>query len=380
VRFFANLTRVALLTPLLFGSACAGKGLTLTTVQESSQKPSNVALYFRVDTDDGEPLPGLEASQFNIYEDEKLVSTYESKQTILNPEVAAAHYTLLLVDMSGSVAESDQASAVVEAAGLFSQKVEENNRVAIYAFDGSEELYKISGFTDNAAKANSRVEKLAGFKPKDPSTNLNGAVMSALEELDGALQKEELPLRFGTLVVFTDGTDRAARVSQADMLSAVSESKYSVFAIGLGAEIDEEELDGIGRDGTAMATDKGAVVEAFDAVAERVEKKTRSYYLLSYCSPARAQEHVVRIEAVTTTTNKKGKEKEARGDLTTGFDATGFEPDCDPNTPPDFDITQGEAVRAEQETTGTGKKKWKLFGGDGKASADASASAETGSD
>ena len=383
VRSIAPTFRVKRLPQLVFGcallfSGCAGKGgLTLTTVQESSQKPSNVALYFRVDTDEGEPLPGLESEQFNIYEDDKLVSTYESKQTILNPEVAAAHYTLLLVDMSGSVAESDQAGAVVEAAALFSQKVEENNRVAIYAFDGSEELYKISGFTDNAAKANSRVEKLAGFKPKDPSTNLNGAVVMALAELDGALQKEELPLRFGTLVVFTDGTDRAARVPQADMLTAVSESKYSVFAIGLGAEIDEEELDGIGRDGTAMATDKDAVLDAFNAVAERVEKKTRSYYLLSYCSPARAQEHVVRIEAVTTSTNKKGKEKEARGELTTGFDATGFEPDCDPNTPPEFDITQGEAVRAEQDSAPPKKKKWKLFGGEGKASASGEAQAST---
>ena len=135
-----------LASPLLLGGCAAG--LTLTTIQETSSKPSNVALYFRVDDSEGEPLPGLTADQFKIYEDEKLVSTYESKQTILNPEVAAAHYTLLLVDMSGSVAESDQANAVVEAAGVFAQQVGENNRVAIYAFDGSEELYKISGFTE----------------------------------------------------------------------------------------------------------------------------------------------------------------------------------------------------------------------------------------
>ena len=279
--------------------------------------------------------------------------------------------------MSGSVAESDQANAVVEAAGVFAQQVGENNRVAIYAFDGSEELYKISGFTDNASKANSRVAGLTGFKPKDPSTNLNGAVVQALEELDTALEKEKLPLRFGTLVVFTDGTDRAARVPQVDMLSAVEESKYSVFAIGLGAEIDEEELDGIGRDGTAMAADKGAVVEAFEGVAKRVEKKTRSYYLLSYCSPARAQEHVVRIEATAEVETKKGKKKEATGDLTTGFDATGFEPDCDPNKPPEFDITQGEAVRADQAEGGDGKKKWRLFGGGGKAEASAEAEASS---
>jgi hypothetical protein len=48
----------------------------------------------------------MTVEQFEIYEDNELVSVYESKQTILNPEVAASHYTLLLVDMSGSVADS----------------------------------------------------------------------------------------------------------------------------------------------------------------------------------------------------------------------------------------------------------------------------------
>src|SRR5512146_282623 len=82
--------------PMLIGCA----GLKPRMVDASVQKPSNVAVYFTVDTREGEPVPGLTADKFNIYEDEKLVSPFESKQTILNPEVAAMHYLLLLVDMS----------------------------------------------------------------------------------------------------------------------------------------------------------------------------------------------------------------------------------------------------------------------------------------
>src|ERR1051325_2223092 len=96
---------------------CAG--LNPRLVEASVQKPSNVAVYFTVDTRDGEPVPGLTAEQFHIYEDEKLVSPYESKQTILNPEVAAKHYTLLLVDMSGSVTKSGQLAALQEAVRAF---------------------------------------------------------------------------------------------------------------------------------------------------------------------------------------------------------------------------------------------------------------------
>ena len=90
---------------LLTCSGCVG--LNPQLVDASVQKPSNVALYFTVDTSQGAPVPGLTAEEFHIYEDEKLVSPFESKQTILNPEVAARHYLLLLVDMSASVTESE---------------------------------------------------------------------------------------------------------------------------------------------------------------------------------------------------------------------------------------------------------------------------------
>src|SRR5262245_39799034 len=86
--------------------ACSG--LHLNTINHSVKKPSNVAVYFTVDRSNGDPVGGLTADRFHIYEDGSPVSVMESKQVILNPEVAAAHYTLLLVDMSGSVTQSGQ--------------------------------------------------------------------------------------------------------------------------------------------------------------------------------------------------------------------------------------------------------------------------------
>ena len=46
-----------------------------------------------------------------------------------------------------------------------------------------------------------------------------------------------------------------------------------------------------------MASDKESVVNAFDTIGARIESATKSYYLLSYCSPARAGQHEVRVEA-----------------------------------------------------------------------------------
>jgi von Willebrand factor type A domain len=336
---FATLARFATppLVALLLGG-CATE-LMLTPIKRVQNKPSNVAIYFKLQNASGEPIGGLAAEQFRIYEDGAIVSRYESKQTILNPEVAASHYTLLLVDMSGSVAESGNRESVVEAAGTFADRVEKSQKVAVYAFDGSEELHPIVPFTDSTGSAKAGVQRLGSYKPQDPSTNLNGAVVRGLAELDRALAHSEHPLRFGTLVVFTDGTDRAARVSAEEMRKRVRESTYDVFAIGLGAEIQEAQLRDIGKSGTTMAADKESVVKAFDTIGGRIEGSTKSFYLLSYCSPARAGKHEVRIEAVA-----KVGDTERTGSLRSDFDATGFAPNCDPNTPPTFDLTKGDAL------------------------------------
>lgn len=324
---------------ILLMTACAS-GLTLTPIRSTQSRPSNVAVYFKVERSSGDPVGGLAADSFRIYEDGELVSQFESKQTILNPEVAASHYTLLLVDMSGSISGSGAVDSLVDAASTFTEKVEGSQKVGVFAFDGSAELHPIVPFT-TAGGAKAGVKQLASFKPQDPSTNLNGAIVKGLAELDRALASAEHPMRFGTLVVFSDGTDRARRVKKEDVKKAIDETKYDVFAIGLGAEMQESELAEIGKSGTARASDKAAVVTAFDTIASRIESKTKSYYLLGYCSPARAGKHEVRIEGIV----KDDKSAtELHGSLTSSFDATGFQPGCDPNQKPNFDLSKGDAL------------------------------------
>ena len=328
---------------LLLASGCRGSGLDVHLVRSATAKPGNVAVYFRVDQSDGTPVGGLKAENFKIYEDNNLISEYESKQTILNPTVAASHYTLLLVDMSGSISKSGQAPAVVDAAGEFTEKVEKFQKVGVYAFDGSTDLYPIVPFTSSGGAAKGGIKSLATFQPRDPSTNLHGAVVKGLETLKAELSRAEHPLRFGTLVVFTDGTDHAGRVSRDEMLNALRESEYDVFAIGLGAEISESEIGRIGRNGTAMAKDREAVRQAFNQIAQKIQGYSERYYLLSYCTPARAGEHDVRLEATAKTDSG-----ERHGSLTYRFKADNFGPGCDPKTPPSFDVTKGDAIAIKE--------------------------------
>ena len=349
-----------LLLGLIAGAAVAcntfGGGLKLTPIRNAQTRPSNVAAYFKVQTSGGEPVGGLAAEQFKIYEDDQLVSQYESKQVILNPEVAASHYTMLLVDMSGSVVDSGAVDNVVDATASFAERVEKTQKVGVYAFDGCERLHPIVPFTSPGG-ASAAVRSLKGYKPDDPSTNLNGAVVKAIAELDSSLSHAEHPMRFGTLVVFTDGTDRAARVQKDEMEKAIDKTSFEVFAIGLGADMNESELKRVGKTGTAKAEDKQALIKAFDEIAQRIEATSKSYYLLSYCSPARAGKHKLKIEANWTEKDGKGAKS---GSFESEFDATGFVGQgCDPKQAPPFDVSKGDALAPKKDDKKDDKKKEK---------------------
>ncbi|WP_394837255.1 VWA domain-containing protein [Pendulispora rubella] len=330
------------LASLAFATGCGG-GLQLTPVKSTQNRPSNVAVYFKVQAG-GEPVSGLTADQFRIYEDGSLVSENESKQTILNPEVAASHYTLLLIDMSGSVSgDPDAVKTLVDAATAFTDRVEKTHKVAVYTFDGSPEIHAVAPF-GSPGGAKGAIRGLLSYKPQDPSTNLNGAVVKGLTELDRALAHAEHPMRFGTLVVFSDGQDRAGRATKDEMKKAIKDRKYEIFAIGLGKEMQESELKDIGRSGTSRTDNKQEVVKSFDDIAQRIEASTKSYYLLSYCSPSRAGKHEVKIHVQAK--NEKG---ERSGSLVSEFDASGFTHGCDPNTPPSFDVSKGDALAPKKE-------------------------------
>jgi len=331
--------RAPIVVFVLFSLGGCGAGLQPTLIEAAHRKPSNVAVYFAVNDGNGEPVADLLASDFNIYEDGKIVSRDESRQTIVNPEVAAVHYTVLLVDMSASVTESDQVGRIVAAANDFVTRVEPYQKVAVYAFDGAPELYEITPFTESEQRTSQGLGKLGEFRTRDPSTNLHGAVVLALDKLKQGLKGAKVPLRFGTLVVFTDGTDRASRVPLQQMLDAIDASEDSIFAIGVGNEIDDPTLARIGKAGYIRVENSAALSDAFKQVGDRIARSTRRYYLLSYCSPARAGKHTVTVEAVT---------KQGKGQVEYEFDAAGFGPGCDATKPPPFD-TSGRSLRARKK-------------------------------
>lgn len=320
----ARRAAAALLLALLVASSTAGcpasdgaTCLQFDLIEGQAQPPSNVTLFFSVSSCSGDPAPGIDAGEFVIREDGAVISAYESQQTILPRSVAFELSSVLLLDMSGSVLESGGLPTLQSAAHEFIDRVSVEHAISIQLFDGREDLTEAVGFTENADALHAAVDALTELEVVDPSTNLNGAVLSGLSLLDS--RELAAPESFaGSLVVFTDGTDQAGRVSDEAAAAAAAATHHSTFSIGLGAEIDKPHLSALGQGGAEFASDGTEISEAFNRIADAIEARSQSFYALGYCSPKRAGLHSLSLGV-----------EGAEGELVFDFDAAGFEAGCD---------------------------------------------------
>ncbi len=325
--------------------------LSLTEPGSSSltaSLPSRVSWLFRVDTCSGEPVAALSATQFEIYEDGRKVSAYESQQRVAPKGERFRLYSVVLLDLSGSMLRSGDFGQLQVAAAKYLETAlsagGDGHRVSLMTFDGREQPQVLVPFTSNLATLEAGLDSLsqtecsvssdcagfsdrrtcAGWRCVDDSTNLNGAVVNTLSTLDTELSRSEVPWRDGAVVVFTDGTDQAARLSSETALSAVRNSKQHVFSIGLGGEVDVEVLQGIGKDGYWPVAKAEQLTPAFTEIAARVSGLANRFYVLEYCSPKRNGTHTLKIVG-TVETEREGR---LTGSLSGQFDATGFSSGC----------------------------------------------------
>jgi len=315
---------------LLGGCQFAMGGVELKPVHSSVQKPSNVAVYVAV-SDGDEPLDELDESHFTVFENDNRLDKTQTQLTLLERDQVAVHHVLLLVDLSGQLTEPSRASLKRALEG-FAETVTKTQGLSIFAFDGGTEIWNLGEFPKGAAQIT-----IGELKSGDPSRNLNGAILAGLKRLDAHLMRVKRPIRVGTLVTLTRGPDVAGRETQQTVMDALDASPHEAFSVGLVGE-DNYYLDDIGPAGKTEASSLDTMGVALEEAARRLERAHNRYYLVQYCSPARAGTPTFRL--VVTYTNKEGHERS--GALELAFDASGFGPGCDPRAPPRFQVAAKE--------------------------------------
>lgn len=312
-----------------------GKQIEFTVLSgpEVSQ-PSKISIFFKLDDVDGKAVANLTEADFNIFEKglnddcPLLASESEAARRISEREQIFSYATLLVLDLSGSIVK-DHLQDLKVAAKRFIQTISKDRpaseaRIGIWWFDGGTDLHLLQEITSDTDLLLARIDGITEGISNDNSTNLYGAVTQIVPIADAVLsnEKERETITGASVVLFTDGRDRANRVSRADAVKAVKSAKPAVsyFTIGLGAEINPEDLRQIGRDGFFPTGNIAQLESTFQAVAQTVNDEANSYYFFEYCSPIRnGTSNRLIIEAV-----HNGR----HGFLETTFDATGFTGGC----------------------------------------------------
>lgn len=297
----------------------AGTPATVTALSPDARVdlPGRVSVFLKVTEGDGSPAADLTGADFNVYENEQLVSQTESAQRLVAQPQVFRSYLHLILDRSNSV-QSAGAAEVQEGARQFIEAVtaEPENFVKISWFDGSPMIHEISGFdfgfSNDRELLLAAIDALDNEPPFSTSTNLYGAVVdgiSALDEVDVSAANTGVENRSLTLVTFTDGTHQAGpAVTLQDALDAIDGvspegTEHTAFTIGVGQEYDASVLAALGPNGTATATEFGELADAFEQIGAQVRDLANSFYFLSYCSPKTSGINGLRISVLPQPNN-----------------------------------------------------------------------------
>ena len=310
--------------------------LLLSIQDEFTTLPSKVSILFRVSDRSGNPISGLTANQFTIYEQGRnddcfnTISTSESLARISPNTQVFSNTTLLVLDLSNSVLEGSL-DELKEAASSFVDNVlpeteSESFAMAIYWFDGEDELHLLQEPSPSAETLKSAIDGIATDISNDPSTDLYGAVIKSANIAEDLIRTNNNASRIGaaSVVLFTDGTDQASRFTEESALNAVNSANTNIsfFTIGLGSEIDTGILSAIGTTASVFASNKEELETTFNEISQRVAELANSYYLFEYCTPKRDGSGNNNLVIQLSNNGLSGA-------VQTRFDATGFIGGCE---------------------------------------------------
>lgn len=314
-----------------------GENELLLSIQDQyTTLPGKVSIFFRVSDAEGNPVPGLTADQFTIYEQGRnddcfsTISKTESQARISPNTQIFTNNTLLVLDLSNSVLSSSM-EELKTASLSFVDNVMPNVenasfQMAIYWFDGEDELHLLNPLTTSKSELSASIEGITQDISSDPSTDLYGAVIRSTDIADNLLKESTGDDTIGaaSVVIFTDGTDQASRYTEEAAINKVNNANKNIsfFSIGLGAEIDAEVLADIGKTYSVFAGNKEELESTFNDISFRVSEQANSFYLFEYCSPKRDGSGESNLAIQVTEGGRKGA-------VQTKFSANGFTGGCE---------------------------------------------------
>ncbi len=290
-------------------------------IQTVEIPPAGVRTVFQLTACDGSPMADLQDAELEILLDGESVQSEGSVGSVLTQEFNFDNYVLLLLDMSNSIVDNGNLQPMIEAAmSLVHRLTQQGHNIAIYQFAGPAYFGEVQEFTSSEELLDEALIEMLS-SPGLGTTDLYGSIPKAIDILEQTGSPDVLTTR--TLVLFTDGTDEAMASTSESAQQAINHSDANVFTIGLGGDVDKDELLAFGKDGFEWVEDPDALEDAFTAIVDKITNLARSHYLMGICSPRVGGVHDMQL--IVTRENQTGS-------LTVHYNADGFDiVGCDSN-------------------------------------------------
>ncbi len=230
---------------------------------------------------------------FDVEEDGVPLSPRESfLQVGKIDDASAVVRTVMMLDNSSSLGPEGLAD-LREAAKACVSKLAPWHEVAIYTFSGGSTL--IRDFTNDVELLTSAID---GIQVGQATTDLYGGASDALDRWNEVFSHDWVETGF--LVIVTDGMDTSRRIELEDLIEkrdgeGTEEnlgvfSEKSIFAIGIGPDVDPEALGNLANAGSILVDSTADLDGAFEELGRRIHNELHSIYWLNYASPRRDYE------------------------------------------------------------------------------------------
>ncbi len=230
-----------------------------------------------------------------VYENDSPVSLSESFLEVEPLATLNAEYTTVFaIDISGSI-KGDELKQITDSIKTNimdadgNSLLDPNQRVTILTFDSA-----VTTIINQSQSISSISAALDAVSVGGNSTNLYGAIAEGVSAWENSISLDLIS--YGSLILFTDGNDTSSLVSKEEAKSGIGTK--DIYFISIGSEADSTVLKEFTDADNIFEIDEfNQLSEIVSSTLAHAKTYEDGLYLLSYATPKRAGEHVLKIEA-----------------------------------------------------------------------------------
>jgi len=279
---------------------------------------SKIKISFKLTDENNIGIANQTDSDFNLYEralidgeTEQLIDPSEAPRLIVPNPQNYRYATMIVMDLSGSVIdeiENIKSAATLYVSNLFSEINSGALEVAIYYFDGREQLQELINFSTSSQDIIAAIGSMNAGLQQDISTNLYGAVVQSctiMQAKKAAIQNDpNTNIWASSMVFFSDGQNQDFFNNRNDMNTSINATldNTGFYVIGAGNNVDPRVITDIGRNGQFLIDDYSQLNTGLNSVLDVIRKEANSNYELEICTAKSGTEVSFRLESIGTIT------------------------------------------------------------------------------